>query len=101
MHLVLVAGGDEVMVVVMMLPWCRWWRCGEGSRLWRVTVVRVAATGWRWHGVVWATAGEPGVPDVQSDDSEEELSCNSFDDEEGDKQTKGREESEGDKTDES
>nr|GFA76052.1 hypothetical protein [Tanacetum cinerariifolium] len=35
-----------------------------------------------------------------SDDSEEELSWNSFDDEEGDEQTKGRKESEGDKTDE-
>nr|GFA95210.1 hypothetical protein [Tanacetum cinerariifolium] len=30
----------------------------------------------------------PGVPDVQSDDSEEELSWNSSDDEEGDEQTK-------------
>nr|GEY25370.1 hypothetical protein [Tanacetum cinerariifolium] len=42
-----------------------------------------------------------GVPDVPSDDSEEELSWNSFDDEDVDEQTKGREESEGDKTDES
>nr|GFD15689.1 hypothetical protein [Tanacetum cinerariifolium] len=33
--------------------------------------------------------------------TEEELSWNSFDDEEGDEQTKGREESEGDKIDES
>nr|GFA43581.1 hypothetical protein [Tanacetum cinerariifolium] len=47
------------------------------------------------------TGSRPGVPDVPSDDSEEELSWNSFDDEEGDEQTKGREESEGDKTDES
>nr|GEZ46147.1 hypothetical protein [Tanacetum cinerariifolium] len=43
----------------------------------------------------------PGVLDVPSDDLKEELSWNSFDDEEGDEQTKGREESEGDKTDES
>nr|GEZ47848.1 hypothetical protein [Tanacetum cinerariifolium] len=42
-----------------------------------------------------------GVPDVPSDDSEEELSWNSSDDEDVDEQTKGREESEGDKTDES
>nr|GEW95249.1 integrase, catalytic region, zinc finger, CCHC-type, peptidase aspartic, catalytic [Tanacetum cinerariifolium] len=42
-----------------------------------------------------------GVLDVPSDDSEEEISWNSFDDEEGDEQTKGRAESEGDKTDES
>nr|GFA12033.1 hypothetical protein [Tanacetum cinerariifolium] len=41
------------------------------------------------------------VPDVPYDDSEEELSWNSFDDEDVDEQTKGREESEGDKTDES
>nr|GFB18999.1 hypothetical protein [Tanacetum cinerariifolium] len=47
------------------------------------------------------TGFRPGVPDVPSDDSEEELSWNSSDDEEGDEQTKGREESEGDKTDES
>nr|GFC77902.1 hypothetical protein [Tanacetum cinerariifolium] len=40
-------------------------------------------------------------PDVPSDDSEEELSWNSFDDKDGDEQTKGREESKGDKTDES
>nr|GEZ00227.1 hypothetical protein [Tanacetum cinerariifolium] len=38
---------------------------------------------------------------VPSDDSEEELSWNSSDDEDVDEQTKGREESEGDKTDES
>nr|GEZ91840.1 hypothetical protein [Tanacetum cinerariifolium] len=44
------------------------------------------------------TGSRPGVPDVPSDDSEEELSWNSSD---VDKQTKGREESEGDKTDES
>nr|GFA75630.1 hypothetical protein [Tanacetum cinerariifolium] len=47
------------------------------------------------------TVSRPGVPDVPSDDSKEELSWNSSDDEEGDEQTKGREESEGDKTDES
>nr|GFA01523.1 hypothetical protein [Tanacetum cinerariifolium] len=47
------------------------------------------------------TVSRPGVPDVPSDDSEEELSWNSFDDEDVDEQTKGREESEGDKTDES
>nr|GFA18730.1 hypothetical protein [Tanacetum cinerariifolium] len=47
------------------------------------------------------TGSRPGVPNVPSDDSAKELSWNSFDDEEGDKQTKGREESEGDKTDES
>nr|GEV99141.1 hypothetical protein [Tanacetum cinerariifolium] len=47
------------------------------------------------------TGSRPRVPDVPSDDSEEELSWNSSDDEEGDEQTKGREESEGDKTDES
>nr|GFD29961.1 hypothetical protein [Tanacetum cinerariifolium] len=47
------------------------------------------------------TGSRQGVLDVPSDDSEEELSWNSFDDKEGDEQTKGREESEGDKTDES
>nr|GEX02201.1 hypothetical protein [Tanacetum cinerariifolium] len=47
------------------------------------------------------TCSRPRVPDVPSDDSEEELSWNSSDDEEGDEQTKGRQESEGDKTDES
>nr|GFD31587.1 hypothetical protein [Tanacetum cinerariifolium] len=39
-------------------------------------------------------------PDVTSDDSEEELSWNSSDDEDVDEKIKGREESEGDKTDE-
>nr|GEY87560.1 hypothetical protein [Tanacetum cinerariifolium] len=52
-------------------------------------------------GTVEGTGSRPGVPDVPSDDSEEELSWNSSDDEEGDEQTKGREEREGDKTDES
>nr|GFB70987.1 hypothetical protein [Tanacetum cinerariifolium] len=47
------------------------------------------------------TGSRPGVPDVPSDDSEEELSWNSSDDEDVDEQTKGRKESEGDKTDES
>nr|GEZ76671.1 hypothetical protein [Tanacetum cinerariifolium] len=47
------------------------------------------------------TGSRPGVPDVPSYDSEEELLWDSFDDEDVDDQTKGREESEGDKTDES
>nr|GEU62541.1 hypothetical protein [Tanacetum cinerariifolium] len=47
------------------------------------------------------TGSRPGVPDVPSDDSEEELLWNSSDDEDVDEQTKGREESEGDKTNES
>nr|GEZ92775.1 hypothetical protein [Tanacetum cinerariifolium] len=47
------------------------------------------------------TGSRPGVPDVPSDDSEEELSWNSSDDKDVDEQTKGREESKGDKTDES
>nr|GFA27905.1 hypothetical protein [Tanacetum cinerariifolium] len=47
------------------------------------------------------SAAAKGVPDVPSDDSEEELSWNSSDDEDVDEQTKGREKSEGDKTDES
>nr|GFC13356.1 hypothetical protein [Tanacetum cinerariifolium] len=47
------------------------------------------------------TGSKPEVPDVPSDDSEEELSWNSSDDEDVDEQTKGRDESEGDKTDES
>nr|GFD53626.1 hypothetical protein [Tanacetum cinerariifolium] len=41
------------------------------------------------------TGSRPGVLDVPSDDSEEELSWNSSDDEEGDEQTKGREEKSG------
>nr|GFA20999.1 hypothetical protein [Tanacetum cinerariifolium] len=45
------------------------------------------------------SAAAKGVPDVPSDDSEEELSWNSSDDEDMDEQTKGREESERDKTD--
>nr|GFD21333.1 hypothetical protein [Tanacetum cinerariifolium] len=47
------------------------------------------------------TGSRPGVPDVPSDDSEEDLSWNSSDDEDVDEQTKGRDESEGDKTNES
>nr|GFD38212.1 hypothetical protein [Tanacetum cinerariifolium] len=38
------------------------------------------------------TGSRPGVPDVPSDDSEEELSWNSSDDEDVDEKTKGREE---------
>nr|GEV76266.1 retrovirus-related Pol polyprotein from transposon TNT 1-94 [Tanacetum cinerariifolium] len=55
----------------------------------------------RGSGTDEGTGSRPGVPDVPSDDSEEELSWNSSDDEDVDEQTKGREESEGDKTDES
>nr|GFC41586.1 hypothetical protein [Tanacetum cinerariifolium] len=55
----------------------------------------------RGSGIDEGTGSRPGVPDVPSNDSEKELSWNSFDDEEGDEQTKGREESERDKTDES
>nr|GEY43921.1 hypothetical protein [Tanacetum cinerariifolium] len=55
----------------------------------------------RGSGTDEGTGFKPGVPDVSSDDSEEELSWNSFDDEDVDEQTKGREESEGDKTNES
>nr|GFC11245.1 hypothetical protein [Tanacetum cinerariifolium] len=47
------------------------------------------------------TGSRPGVSDVPSDDSEEEISWNSSDEEDVDEQTKGREEGEGDKTDES
>nr|GFB53517.1 hypothetical protein [Tanacetum cinerariifolium] len=47
------------------------------------------------------TGSRPGVPDVPSDNSEKELLWNSSDDEDVDEQTKGREESEGDKTDKS
>nr|GEY82515.1 hypothetical protein [Tanacetum cinerariifolium] len=47
------------------------------------------------------TGSIPGVPDVPSDDSEEEISWNSFDDEDVDDQTKGRDDNEGEKTDES
>nr|GFA40952.1 hypothetical protein [Tanacetum cinerariifolium] len=47
------------------------------------------------------TGSRPEVLDVPSNDLEEELSWNSSDDKDVDEQTKGREESEGDKTDES
>nr|GEY19735.1 uncharacterized mitochondrial protein AtMg00810-like [Tanacetum cinerariifolium] len=47
------------------------------------------------------TGSIPGVPDVPSDDSEEEISWNSSDDEDVDDQTKGRDDNEGEKTDES
>nr|GEX73876.1 hypothetical protein [Tanacetum cinerariifolium] len=47
------------------------------------------------------TGSKPRVPDVPSDDSEEEISWNSFDDEDVDDQTKGRDDNEGEKTDES
>nr|GFD37731.1 hypothetical protein [Tanacetum cinerariifolium] len=40
------------------------------------------------------TGSKPGVTDVPSDESEEELSWNSSDDKDVDEQTKGREESE-------
>nr|GFB39059.1 hypothetical protein [Tanacetum cinerariifolium] len=40
------------------------------------------------------TGSKPGVPDVPSDDTEEELSWNSSDDEDVDTQTQGRDESE-------
>nr|GFA92386.1 hypothetical protein [Tanacetum cinerariifolium] len=55
----------------------------------------------RGSGTDEVTGSRPGVPDVPSDDSEEELSWNSSDDEDVDEQSKGREKSEGDKTDES
>nr|GEZ95880.1 hypothetical protein [Tanacetum cinerariifolium] len=45
------------------------------------------------------TGSRLGVPDVPSDDSEEELSWNSSDDKEGDEQTKGRDKSEGESDD--
>nr|GEX18719.1 hypothetical protein [Tanacetum cinerariifolium] len=47
------------------------------------------------------TGSKPGVSDVPSDDSEEEISWNSSDDEDVDDQTKGRDDNEGEKTDES
>nr|GFA17691.1 hypothetical protein [Tanacetum cinerariifolium] len=43
----------------------------------------------------------PGVPDVPSDDSKEEISWNSSDDEDVDYHTKGSDDKEGEKTDES
>nr|GEZ04215.1 hypothetical protein [Tanacetum cinerariifolium] len=47
------------------------------------------------------TGSKPGVLDVPSDDSEEEISWNSSDDEDVDDQTKGRDVNEGENTDES
>nr|GFC78085.1 hypothetical protein [Tanacetum cinerariifolium] len=47
------------------------------------------------------TGSRPGVPDVPFDDSEKELSWNSFDDEDVDDQTKGSDDNKGKKTDES
>nr|GFD22546.1 hypothetical protein [Tanacetum cinerariifolium] len=41
------------------------------------------------------TGSKPGVPDVRSDDSEEEISWNSSDDEDVDDQDKGRDDNEG------
>nr|GEW91397.1 hypothetical protein [Tanacetum cinerariifolium] len=63
-----------------------------------VAAPRLSATA---KGTDEGTGSRPGVSDVPSNYSKEELSWNSFDDEEGDEQTKGREESEGDKTDQS
>nr|GFA49686.1 hypothetical protein [Tanacetum cinerariifolium] len=51
-------------------------------------------------GTYEGTSSKPGVPDVPSDDSEEELSWNSSDDEDVDEQTKGRDESYDDDDDE-
>nr|GEZ46733.1 hypothetical protein [Tanacetum cinerariifolium] len=53
------------------------------------------------YGTDEGTGSKPGVPDVPSDDSEEEISWNSSDDKDVDEQTKGRDESEGEKTNES
>nr|GEX12085.1 hypothetical protein [Tanacetum cinerariifolium] len=47
------------------------------------------------------TGSKPGVPDVPSDDSKEEISWNSSDDEDVDAQDKGRDDNEGKKNDES
>nr|GFD09248.1 hypothetical protein [Tanacetum cinerariifolium] len=55
----------------------------------------------RGSGTDEGTGSKPGVPDVPSDDSDEELSWNSSDDEEVGELTKEREESEGDKSNES
>nr|GFB55301.1 hypothetical protein [Tanacetum cinerariifolium] len=54
----------------------------------------------RGFGTDEGTGSRPGVPDVPSDDSEEELSWNSSDDEDVDEQTKGREEKSDDGDDE-
>nr|GEV66225.1 hypothetical protein [Tanacetum cinerariifolium] len=55
----------------------------------------------RGSGTDEGTGSKPEVPDVPSDVLEEELSWNSSDDEDVDEQTKGRDVSEGEKTDES
>nr|GFB82047.1 hypothetical protein [Tanacetum cinerariifolium] len=55
----------------------------------------------RSSGIDEGTGSKPGVLDVPSDDSEEELSWNSSDDEDVYEQTKGKDESEGDKSNES
>nr|GEY05990.1 copia protein [Tanacetum cinerariifolium] len=55
----------------------------------------------RGFGIDEGTGSRPGVPDVPSDDSEEELSWNSSDDEDVDEKNKVRDESKGDRTDES
>nr|GFB50025.1 hypothetical protein [Tanacetum cinerariifolium] len=55
----------------------------------------------RGSGIDKGTGSKPGVPDVPSDASEEELSWNSSDDEEVGEQTKETKESERDKSDES
>nr|GEZ68114.1 hypothetical protein [Tanacetum cinerariifolium] len=47
------------------------------------------------------TGSKPGVSDVPSDDSEEEISWNSSDDEDVNDQTKGRDDKEGEKNDKS
>nr|GEU92797.1 hypothetical protein [Tanacetum cinerariifolium] len=47
------------------------------------------------------TGSKPGVPDVPSDESDEEISWNSSDEKDVDDQTKGRDDNEGEKTDES
>nr|GEX85651.1 hypothetical protein [Tanacetum cinerariifolium] len=54
------------LLVVLLWWWLRQWCCGgdepsvEISRLWRVTVVRVAAMGWRWRGVDGGNGGGCG-----------------------------------------
>nr|GEX06059.1 ribonuclease H-like domain-containing protein [Tanacetum cinerariifolium] len=45
------------------------------------------------------TGSKPGVPDVPSDDLDEEISWNSSDEEDVDDQTKGRDDNKGEKTD--
>nr|GEY17095.1 hypothetical protein [Tanacetum cinerariifolium] len=52
-------------------------------------------------GIDERTGSKPGVSDVPSDDSEEEISWNSSDDEDADAQEKNRDDDEGDEKDES